>query len=142
MSQQRYRSGRCLCGEVQFEVKNASICVAVCHCGMCRHWVGGPFMAVDCGTEVTFDGAENISIYDSSEWAERGFCKKCGSNLFYRIKGLNQYQIPPGLFDDDSNLVFNLQVFVDERPEYYDFSNNTNNMTGAEVYAKYGPPAE
>jgi len=107
---------------------------------MCRRWTGGPFLAVDCGSEVKFTGEGNITVFNSSDWADRGFCKKCGSNLFYRLKGVEQYQIPPGLFDNDSGLEFNHQVFVDERPEYYEFSNKTSNMTGPEVYAKYAPP--
>jgi hypothetical protein len=107
---------------------------------MCRHWTGGPFLAVDCGTEVKFTGEANITVFSSSDWADRGFCKKCGSNLFYRLKGIEQYQIPPGLFDDDRGLEFNHQVFVDERPDYYEFANKTSDMTGPEVYAKYAPP--
>ena len=99
-------------------------------------------MAVDCGSQVEFEGQENISIYISSEWAERGFCSKCGSNLFYRLKGTNQYQIPPGLFDDDDGLVFDLQVFIDLRPEYYRFANQTSELTAAEVSAMYAPPSD
>ncbi len=51
--------------------------------------------------------------------AERGFCKKCGSHLFYRLKQNSQYYIPVGIFDNDEGLVFEHQVFIDEKPEYY-----------------------
>lgn len=140
MSEGSNRTGRCLCGAVKFEASNVSRSLGACHCSMCRRWTGGPFLAVDCGSEVKFAGEANITVFNSSDWADRGFCKKCGSNLFYRLKGVEQYQIPPGLFDNDSGLEFNHQVFVDERPEYYEFSNKTSNMTGSEVYAKYAPP--
>lgn len=140
MSEGSNRTGRCLCGAVKFEASNVSRSLGACHCSMCRRWTGGPFLAVDCGSEVKFAGEANITVFNSSDWADRGFCKKCGSNLFYRLKGVEQYQIPPGLFDNDSGLEFNHQVFVDERPEYYEFSNKTSNMTGPEVYAKYAPP--
>ena len=59
-------------------------------------------IAVDCGTDVTFEGEENISVFESSEWAERGFCKECGSHLFYRLKATHQYIMPAGLFDEDT----------------------------------------
>jgi len=36
-------------------------------------------LAVDCGEDVAFEGEENISVFSSSEWAERGFCNKCGA---------------------------------------------------------------
>lgn len=111
--------------------------MAACHCGMCRRWGGGPLIEVECGTEVTFTGEDNISVYDSSEWAERGFCKHCGTHLFYRLKGILEYQVLVGLFENQQNLVFKEQVFIDEKPDYYSFSNKTSNLTGAEIYAMY-----
>jgi len=80
-----------------------------------------------------------MSVYPSSDWAERGFCNQCGSHLFYRLKENNQHFIPVGLFDDDSQFVFDHQVFIDKKPSYYCFANETSNMTGAEVFAKYAP---
>ena len=91
-------------------------------------------------SDVTFSGEEFIGIYESSEWAERGFCKKCGSGLFYRVKGLQQYHIPMGLMDEFEEITFNLQVFIDKKPEYYSFSNQTHNLTAAEIFAKYLKP--
>lgn len=135
-------TGGCLCGAVRFTAKSTSKSVGVCHCTMCRKWGSGPLMAVDCGTDVSFEGEENISVFGSSAWAERGFCKKCGSNLFYRLKGSGQHIMSAGLFDDDKAFVFESQVFIDEKPAYYDFANKTENMTGAEVFAKYAPSSE
>ncbi len=132
-------SGNCLCGTVQVTVKNMSNHVGACHCSMCRRWSSGPLLAVDCGTEVSFTGEENISVFNSSEWAERGFCSTCGSHLFYRIKESKQYVIPVGLFNDNQKLVFNHQIFIDDKPSFYSFANETSNMTGAEVFAKYAP---
>ncbi len=74
--------GSCLCGEVSFIANNASRSVSACHCSMCRKWGGGPVMAVDCGTDVTFKGEENISVFNSSKWAELGYRNKCGSHQF------------------------------------------------------------
>ena len=131
--------GRCLCGTVKFTAKNMSINVTACHCGMCRRWGGGPLMVVSCGTEVAFEGEENITVYSSSEWAERGFCKKCGSHIFYRLKEINEHQIPVGLFDNQDSFKFDLQVYIDRKPSFYSFSNKTIEMTEAEVIEKYGP---
>ena len=50
--------------------------------------------------------------------------------------------MPAGLFDDDKAFVFDHQIFIDEQPSFYCFSNKTDNMTGAEVFAKYAPPQE
>jgi len=132
-------TGRCLCGSVELSAKGAKPNVGACHCGMCRRWTGGPFMAIDCGTEVSIGGQDLIAAYASSPWAERGFCKKCGTHLFYRIKQSQQYIVPVGIFGDDPAFSFGNQVFIDEKPPYYEFFNKTENMTGAEVFAKFAP---
>ena len=134
--------GSCLCGEVSFIANNASKSVGACHCSMCRKWVGGPIMTVECGADVSFKGKENISVYNSSEWAERGYCNKCGSSLFYRLKETKQHMMTAGLFEDNSMFEFDHQVFIDEKPTYYCFSNKTNEMTGKEVFEKYGSQPE
>lgn len=142
MSDSKTRMGACVCGAVTFTALNVAGKVGACHCKTCRQWGGGPFMELDCGTEVTFTGAEHISAYDSSEWADRGFCSKCGSHLFYRMKEAQQYMMPVGLFDEDSDLVFESQVFIDAKPHYYAFDNNTQNLTGEELFAQFAPPEE
>ena len=131
------RRGNCLCGAIRITAINAGNSVGACHCDMCRRWGGGPFMAIDCGSDVVVEG-ETLVLFDSSAWAERGFCSKCGSHLFYRIKETGQHMVPVGVFDDDQDLVFDHQVFVDKKPPFYDFSNETHDMTEAEVFAKYG----
>lgn len=97
-------------------------------------------MEIDCGPAVSFDDEEYVSVFDSSAWAERGFCRKCGTHLFYRIKETGQHMIPVGLFDDEDNLAFDNQVFIDEKPAFYRFADKTNEMTGAELFAKFGAP--
>ena len=135
--------GSCLCQSVKIKAKTMSLNVGACHCNMCRKWTGGVFLAVECGSEVSFEGEDNISVFNSSQWADRGFCSKCGTNLYYRIKHNNQYIIPAGLFEhDDGEFNFDHQVFIDEKPPYYSFSNKTLNMTAAEVFAKYAPNSE
>ncbi|MCU7810975.1 MAG: GFA family protein [Candidatus Thiodiazotropha sp. (ex Notomyrtea botanica)] len=132
-------NGGCLCGKIQFTATPVNTTVGACHCGMCRKWGGGPLMTVDCGTTVRFQETEYISIYHSSEWAERGFCAHCGSHLFYRLKESGQYFIPAGLFDVCDNFIFDHQVFIDRKPSYYNFAEKTNNMTEAEIFAMYAP---
>ncbi|MCP4472369.1 MAG: GFA family protein [Gammaproteobacteria bacterium] len=130
--------GSCLCSAVQFTARSASESVGACHCGMCRKWGGGPLMAVNCRNDVSFEGEENISIFDSSDWAERGFCKQCGSHLFYRLKESRQHIIPAGLFEGQESFVFDNQVFIDKKPSFYSFANKTRDMTEAEIFEKYG----
>ncbi len=142
MSEKNTEIGSCLCGSVKFKASRVNYNMGVCHCSMCRKWGGGPLMAVDCSTDVIFENSENISVYNSSDWAERGFCKLCGSHLFYRLKQTRQYHIPAGLFENNDKFVFDHQVFIDKKPSFYSFSNTTKNLTEAEIFALYSTPAD
>ena len=68
-----------------------------------------------------------------------GACKQCGTPLYYRLIQQNQFYVSSEAFDDRAGYAFTHQVFVDEKPAYYDFANKTHNMTGAEVLAEFGP---
>ena len=130
--------GTCLCGAVTLTA-HAVEEYGACHCGMCRKWGGGPLMAVDCGQTVRIEGEGSVGVFDSSPWAERGFCTKCGTHLFYRLKGNQEYHVPVGLFGDAVTGLFSLQVFIDKKPESYAFANQTETMTEAEIFEQYAP---
>ncbi|WP_306522725.1 GFA family protein [Rheinheimera sp.] len=131
--------GHCLCGAVSFSAF-ASTALDACHCGMCRRWGGGPLLAVHCGTNVEFSGAEHIAVYASSDWAERAFCRGCGSHLYYRFIPQNSYIVPVGLLTAQEQFVFTEQIFIDHKPAYYRFANQTAELTEAEVLAKFAGP--
>ncbi len=128
-------SGSCLCGAVQLEAELTGPSVGACHCDICRHWGGGPLFALDGGDNVRFDSEDAIGVYDSTAWAERGFCSRCGTHLFIRVKQTGRYILPAGLFELDEDLEFDHQIFIDKKPTYYCFANETREMTGAEVFA-------
>ena len=131
--------GKCLCGTVELEIELANDIseIAACHCSMCRNWLGGPMLAIDSGVLGSIKNESSITRYQSSEWAERGFCSKCGTSLFYYLKPADQYHFPVGLLEDELQFKFSHQIFIDEKPEYYSFSNETENMTGSEVFAHF-----
>ena len=131
------RTGRCLCGAVQFEAEGVSDEVHACHCNMCRHWSGGPGLAVQ-AESVRFTGEEHLARYASSGWAERGFCTRCGSNLFYRLKEPDVYTMWFGAFDDPTPYALHGEIYVDEKPAAYDFAGDHPRMTGAEFLASLG----
>ena len=94
-------------------------------------------MALDCGESPKITGEEYITRYNSSEWAERGFCRECGTNLFYYLKDPVTYMCPPGLFQGSADFVLDHQIFIDEKPDFYNLSQDTKNLTGAEVFAQF-----
>jgi hypothetical protein len=130
--------GHCLCGAVTVRAAPERRHVEACHCTMCRHWGGAAFLSVQGGNEVEIDGEAQVVRYRSSDWAERGFCGRCGSNLFYHYLPLGTYAFAAGLFPDDALQPLVEEIFVDEKPEYYAFDADGEKLTGAEVMAKFG----
>jgi hypothetical protein len=130
--------GKCLCGAITVTTPDKHS-IDACHCGMCRRWGGGPALGVPSGTDVQIDGGEQLKVYPSSEWAERAFCGNCGTHIFYRLLASNEHFLPAGLFQDDIEFAFTEQIFIDRKPSYYDFANQTLTLTEAEVFAKFAP---
>ena len=136
-SSQINASGRCLCGAVRFTAMLPDRTFGACHCDICRRWTAGPFLAVECTGLAVADEAQ-LGVFRSSEWAERGFCKACGTPLFYRLLQGDFAAVSLEALDDRADFAFTGQVFIDEKPAYYDFANATKTMTGAEVFAAFG----
>ncbi|WP_193143117.1 MULTISPECIES: GFA family protein [unclassified Meridianimarinicoccus] len=133
-------TGGCLCGAVRYTLAEAPERYGACHCGMCRRWTGG----IELGLEVppggvTFEGADNIRIYTSSDWAERGFCGTCGSNLFWRLTvpgpmhGL--MSVTAGTLDSLDGLTLTTEVYIDHKPAGHAFAGDTKKMTEADILA-------
>jgi len=135
-------TGSCLCGAVSIRVPELGTDAGACHCDLCRNWGGGPLFALGCGDELAFEGPDKIAVYDSTAWAERGFCSVCGSHLFIRVKESGRYILPAGLFPVEEALQFDHQIFIDRKPAYYCFSNETRDMTGAELFAQHAQGSE
>jgi len=133
-------TGRCLCGRVTLTADEVKPTFSACHCGMCLRWSGGsPFFAVS-AKGIAFGGEENIARYDSSEWAERGFCRTCGTSLFYFLRPTGSYHLSAGLFDDRSKMELALEIFIDRKPPGYALAGDHPRWTEAETFERMKPP--
>lgn len=131
--------GQCLCGAVTFRSPTARE-ISVCHCGSCRRWGGGPLLAVHCGPNVRFEGGDQLAVFASSEWAERAFCRQCGTHLYYKLLATGEYFVPAGAFKS-SDFELASQIFIDNKPPYYTFANETTMLTEQQVIEQFTPPA-
>lgn len=61
-----------------------------------------------------------LTWYRSSAAAERGFCGRCGGNLFFRPLDGSYVSIMAGTLDDPTGLAAEAHIFVDEKSDYYD----------------------
>lgn len=130
-------AGHCLCGAVRFRAVPVHREMDICHCGMCRRWSGGVFMGVMCTEKVEVENEAALGIYKSSDFAERCFCKECGSALFWRMRDGSLTSVSAQAFDDAEAFALTMQIYVDEQPRNYAFANETKRLTGAEVAAMF-----
>ena len=96
----RHWTGGCQCGAVRYELARAPKRTCICHCRMCQKASGQPFMAF-----ATFDETDlrwmrgAPAVFRSSNLAQRGFCKDCGTPLFFKFEG-KEFSIATGSLDD------------------------------------------
>ena len=57
----------------------------------------------------------------------------------YRLKHDQRYIMPVGLFGTGHPFSLHQQIFIDEKPTFYDFANTTEMLTSAEVFAQVDP---
>lgn len=130
-------TGHCLCGKVRFTARDVETHYHSCHCSMCRRWGGGPAMAVQCAS-IEFEEDAGLGWYESSEWARRGFCKACGSSLFYHMKPSDSYIVWVGSLDDQTPFGMAGEIYIDAKPAGYAFAGDHPRMTEAEFMASLG----
>ncbi|PQO22815.1 aldehyde-activating protein [Rhodobacteraceae bacterium WD3A24] len=141
------RIGHCLCGAVALRIVDFPREFGACHCEMCRRWTGSAFLAATVPPErvQVIAGADHVARYQSSGWAERAWCSRCGSNLWYRLVGpRGAYEIPIGLLDDPDGLVFSSEIYIDCRPDSFAFEGTAarETMTRAACFEKFAPSTE
>lgn len=124
--------GQCLCKAVTLEVIDNHELHA-CHCHNCRTWGGGALFTVETHA-MQIDGQDNISSYQSSDWATRHFCTTCGTHLYAHVLGTDDYYISAGLFDD-VDFKLTSQIFIDKKACYYELANDTPKLTESEFIA-------
>ncbi|UAB76796.1 GFA family protein [Erythrobacter sp. SCSIO 43205] len=125
-------TGSCLCGSVSITIDNAHREVDVCHCTMCQTWGGSMYAGIEAG-QFTITGQEHITAYPSSNWAERAFCSKCGSHLWYKFTPTGNRTFLAGLFDLPDEMAIKQQIFIDEKPHWFDLAQDSPKKTGAEI---------
>tara|TARA_R110002074_G_scaffold166282_3_gene326721 strand:- start:1727 stop:2164 length:438 start_codon:yes stop_codon:yes gene_type:complete len=138
MTEQREISGQCLCGAVKITATVTNPIVRACHCDMCRRHTSSMFMSLptDPGSQTIEGPAKS---FQSSEWAERGFCEVCGSTLWYGTLHDGAKNLSAGLFDNAAGAPLKLEFFVDQCPQGYAFAGNHKRLTTEQTIALFAP---
>lgn len=113
-------TGSCLCGGVAYEIEGDLRPVDFCHCSQCRKTSGHYVAATSCKPEqLRLTADASLRWYESSPVAERGFCKVCGSSLFWRPKHGRYISIMAGTLDTPTGLKSVKHIYVADASDYY-----------------------
>jgi hypothetical protein len=116
-------SGSCLCGAVSFEVEGELESPDACHCSQCRKTSGHYWASTDIPRDrITVRGEDQVCWYRSSEKVRRGFCRTCGSSLFWDVDGRSNLAIAMGAFDSPTGARLAQHIFVTDKGDYYDIA--------------------
>ena len=115
--------GSCLCGGVRYEVAGPLRPVVACHCSQCRKTTGHYVTATRApAAALNLTSSETLTWFRSSPEAERGFCGRCGSNLFWRRDGSDGISIWAGSLDGPTGLRIERHIFAASKGDYYEIA--------------------
>lgn len=113
-------TGGCHCGAVKYEAAGPLRDIVICHCGECQRLNGSAgwhSRAMNDRLSVTED--RGLAWYRITDRARRGFCRECGSPLFWQIDEQDSTGIVAGSLDDASDIAPIGHIFVRDKAPYY-----------------------
>jgi hypothetical protein len=102
---------------VRYEVAGDPLHHALCHCTDCRRSAGAPMVSWALFPREAVTIAGETQAYASSEHAERHFCPRCGTGLFYTSEAIfpGQIDVQSATLDDPDTFPLQLHVQTAER---------------------------
>lgn len=121
-------TGSCLCGAVHFTVTGPLRPVIACHCSQCRK-TSGHHVAATSARRDRIAVTGEVTWFQSSATARRGFCATCGSNLFWDGAGEN-LSIFTGSLDGATGLKIAGHIFCADKGDYYEIPKDVPQAEG------------
>jgi hypothetical protein len=123
------RSGGCQCGRIRFHALSLRENSHVCHCRMCQKATGNFFAALVGVPLADFEWTRGTpDEFHSSEKARRGFCRNCGTPLYYRHEDNQHISMSIGAFDDPASIPLLYQLGMEGRLPQVDQLNGLENF--------------
>ena len=114
-------AGHCLCGGVSYVVHAPIRGVIACHCSQCRRTSGHyAAMTSALSADIELTASASLTWYRSSSTAERGFCRTCGGNVFWREFGADTTSITAGTLDVPTGVALERHIFAADKSDYYE----------------------
>jgi hypothetical protein len=112
--------GHCACGAVRVHVSSAPKEINLCHCMTCRRIHGAPFgvYAIFARDAVRVTG-ETVA-WASSAAGKRHHCPVCGSPVFLAFDGIDEIEVPTGIFDETGLFPPQYEIWCEHAEPWHD----------------------
>ncbi len=112
--------GGCHCGKVRFEIRGQLDNPVMCHCNLCRKLHGHVSAYARFNRkDLHLIEEDGLRWYRMSGKTDRGFCKLCGTGIFWRPVRSRSMAVMPSTLDDTSQLTLSGQIFCADEGNYY-----------------------
>jgi hypothetical protein len=117
----RILSGGCLCGAVRYEVSDAFLYAANCHCSQCRRATGSafkPFAGIERAKLAIRLGEDKLMIF-GDDAAHDVRCGACGSFLYSLVRDGAFVHVAMGTLIDDPTIRPTEHIFVGSKAPWF-----------------------
>jgi hypothetical protein len=104
---------------VRFELEPPLRDVVVCHCSLCRTsgTLAGAYTAVP-REAFRLERDETLAWYEDVNGRRRGFCRVCGSTLFWSADDRKTISVSAGALDGPTGLVTDKHIYVADAADW------------------------
>lgn len=114
-------TGSCLCGGVRYRIEGPARGVVNCFCTQCQKTSGHHVAATRVNEkDLLIENDETLTWYVSTPGHERGFCGRCGGNLFWRRLSEDQISVMAGTLDQPTGLKTVENIYVEDASDYFE----------------------
>jgi hypothetical protein len=121
MADTKRLTGRCLCGAVTYEVEDAFLYSANCHCSNCRRTTGSafkPFAGIEREKLSVVRGADSIKRFGEEETHD-AHCTTCGSLLYSVVREGQYVHVAMGTLVDAPSIRPSAHIFVGSKAPWF-----------------------
>lgn len=113
-------TGGCQCGAVRYKMLTRPNNACICHCRMCQKQFGNFFGAFAGVHKDQFQITRGtLAVFTSSDDAERGFCRDCGTPLTYGAFSRPWVSVSIGSLDRHSEMKPEFQYGMEAREPWF-----------------------
>ena len=132
-------TGQCMCGAVQYEIRGPIRDVIACHCEQCRR-ASGHFVAATAAQpkHLVITKDDGLAWYEGTKYIRRGFCRICGSTLFFDHGNDYPTGIAAGSLARSEGVKIAAHIWTEVAGDYYEIADGAPRFTSAEWKERSG----